>query len=255
MQPWLKRSVIKTNQFINMKNHLKIAVLCLTLSMGLVACTEKVETPAPELTAAPTENFMARYAVPLTTGRHNGEEMIVDSANASLTNVAQLKPAIVQIVQAAVDGKINNYPDDDSIVEKDPMTFLQRVITKWDANGGLKFEAKDLGMAAEIVYDGKASGNHSVLTPKFIDLIWVDHTDIYPDRRMARIHMKDLGTYKVQANGVSVGLVEYLQARQFENYVINVETSRGVHYVKSFDESAQLQMMVDQGQIAEIEVK
>ena len=104
---------------------MKNALLILSLGIGLSACQpdEKLTVDAPQ---APLETFSARYIVPLTEGRLNGEHEIVDKSLITRTNLAEFKPALMRIVQDAYDGKIGTYPDGYTDKKGDPTTFLKR---------------------------------------------------------------------------------------------------------------------------------
>jgi hypothetical protein len=235
-----------------MRNCLKTAWVGLALTLALVACSEKEGPQQPEKPLTPSEKFTARYIIPLTTGRQNGEHEIVDPRHAAQTNIAQLKPTILEVVKAAMAGKISSYPDDDKQDIQSPMTALPKAIAQWEQNGGPKVTENELAVSLEVGFDGVVAQGYTKLAFSYMDLIWVDPTEQYPDRRMARIHKKDLTPFHVQKNGTSMSLSTYIQEREFQSYVIGVAQGDEYKGVKTFAASDDMQQLIEQGQIAEI---
>ena len=235
-----------------MKKLLKSAWVLLTLTLVLSACTEKEAPTEPQIPVATGESFTARYGVPLTTGRANGENQVVDVAHATATNVAELKPVITKIVQDALDGKLATHPDGDEPKDKDPKTHLQGVVAQMAADGRPEPKLEDMTISLEVNYNGVATKGSAQLTPASVDLIWVDPAETLPDYLLCRIFMKDLAAYNVQQGAKSIPLATYLQSRAFENYPINVAAGDNTKFIKTFAESTNIQQLLDQGKIAEI---
>lgn len=245
-------SLGKSLQKLRMKKYLKIAFVCCSIGVTTLGCTEKEISNVPQAPVVVTEQFAARYCVPLTKGRENGENQVVDPNHALATNVAELKPAIAKVIQDAMDARIESHPDEGKDKEMDPKTFLQRVISRMSADGRPKPALADMTVSLEVNYDGRAANGHSQLTPASLDLIWVDPAGELPDYLLCRIFVKDLKGYEVQAGGKSVSLETYLQAMSFEAYPINVSVGEDIHRIKSFSEARDMQQLIEQGNLAAI---
>lgn len=235
-----------------MKKYPKIIAALAAIALCAFSCTEKDVPKEPEQPVTPAAAFTARYVVPLTTGRDNGETDVVDAARAATKNVAELKPTLLQVVEAALASKVSSYVDTVETPGKTPTFFLPLAMARTEQNGGSKLAAADMNVSVEVSYGGVVADGHSRLVPQYMDVIWVDPAAVYPDRVMARIFMRDLGGFSVHRGETAMGLVQYLEAMDYERYVTRLSAAASTKYVGSFAASRDVQQRIDQGQIAEI---
>lgn len=231
-----------------MKKLVSKFILFTVLSTLIWSCEAVEENIQPQPEVQKGTAFTARYIVPLTTGRDNGETEIVDAAKAAITNVAELKPVMSQVVQAALEGEIPVYPDFNEDPESNPQTYLQRhydKIAKFSrpiANG-------ELEASFEMEFEGEAFEGYSKMKPTFIDLTFVDSQGEFPDKIMGRVWMKDLVEYKVKKGNSQLTLPQYLENGDFEHYVIGVTSVQDTFRIRTHADARTVQQKLDQGQL------
>jgi hypothetical protein len=242
-----------------LKMYLKTAIAMSVLAMGMAACsftTSKDPGKIPDSTAvAPTPAeptsvaFTVRYGLPLTTGRANCETETVNADHAKTTNVAELRPAIAEVLKAAKAGTINSYPKADGVASGDAKIFLKNALADIGKRNKITVKDDDVLLTAEVTYDGVATEGHSTLTPKSISFHWVDPKDELPELEVAHIMLSEIGDIKVKQGEIMVGLVAYLQGGAFERYVLEIVSPKGSEKVNAFTECKGMQEKIDKGAI------
>jgi hypothetical protein len=216
--------------------------------LGLV-CLSACESDhgiAPEKVLKPTATASARYCVPLTTGRPNGETDIVDPTNASRTNIAELLPTMRQIVADAKSGKIPTYPDAFSTdSENNPKTFMQRTIDRIESTWR-PMSDEELLTGFEMDYNLEAYDGYIKMKPKSLDITFVDSQQIYPDYIICSLKMSDLKDYPVRHGAGTMSLPDYLAEHAFEHYVIRVYAA-DTFGIRTFADSRTVQQQLEQG--------
>ncbi len=216
------------------------------LALVAVSCQTKdnIESTPP----LPKEkSFSARYIIPLTTGRDNGETTIINPANATATNIGEFKPVLREAIEAAIAGKVPTYPTQDRPdAQKDPSTFLKRELALVE-EAGTPVTVDEMLVSLELEYDGQAFEGYSKMSCKFIDLTFVDKANILPDRNMARIYVRDLQGFKVTRGGANLAMPTYLDSRHFEHYVIRVYAPQDTFGIRTHAEARTIQEKLDQG--------
>lgn len=227
-----------------MKKQWLIALSVIGL-LAITSCTEE-QGVTPEKALTPRATASARYIVPLTTGRDNGENTIVDPTNATRTNIAELLPTMKQIVADASSGRINTYPDGDATdPENDPRTFFQRTVQQMES-AWRPIKDGELVTGFELECDLEAYDGYVKVKPKHMDLIWTDSGNTYPDRRMCRLQMADLKNYPVRKGASTMSLPDYLADQAYEHYVIRVYAS-DTFGIRSFADARTVQQQLEQG--------
>lgn len=233
---------------------LKKMLLTAAVTVSLVSCQKTdPEQSLPVIHASGKVAFNARYVIPLTTDAiGNGEEEIVDPIHAKATNTTELNPTFTQIMQDAMNGMLNTYPEEGmEDAENNPSTYLGRILQKIDkpnSPGNLA----SLTQRFEIDYKGTGLSDHSAFQPLGIDIIWVDLGEVFPDKIVGRLKMEELTGYTVQTAQGAVSLNDYLTQGAFEQYVIRVESPADTFGVRSFQESQALMAQIDAGQISNL---
>jgi hypothetical protein len=196
--------------------------------------------------------FTVRYLIPLTTGRDNGETMIVDPVHAQSTNVDELRPVIAQVVDAALKGDVPTYPGDfEEDSQNDPKTYMKR---QFDLVGSTlrPVQAEDMLITLELEYDAEAFKGFSKMNAKFIDLTWADAGKKYPDKNMGRIEIQELERFEVTVGNVKLPLPAYLNRRQFEHYVIRVYAPQDTFGIRTHADALTVQQLLLQGHLDDI---
>lgn len=235
----------------DMKNY-GSKIFLLSLLALLVWSCERNETIVADPPAPKGKEFSARYIIPLTTGRPNGENTIIDAQHAELTNIAELKPVLAEVVAAAKAGKIPTYPKSDETDPKnDPKTFFSRQCDMMTSSGML-LKDEEVLVSLELEYDGQAFDGYSKMMPKYMDLTYIDQNHLLPDYNIARVYMKDLQGFKVTKGLSKIALPAYLQGRDFEHYVIRVYTPQDTFGIRTHADARTVQQNLEQGIITDI---
>lgn len=213
--------------------------------ISLSAC-ESDHGITPEKVLTPRATASARYIVPLTTGRDNGENTIVDPTNAARTNIAELLPTLKQIVADASSGRINTYPDGNATdPQNDPKTFFQRNVQQMES-AWRPIKDGEFVTGFEMECDLEAYDGYVKVKPKLIDLIWTDSGNTYPDRRMCSLRMADLKDYPVRKGASTISLPDYLSDQSYEHYVIRVYAA-DTFGIRNYADARTVQQQLEQG--------
>lgn len=234
---------------------IKIASLLLLSGLALTACqseTKETNTPAPAPTETPapakvTEwDFDARYLVPLNAGRAEADEhTVIDAANAEKTNVAELKPVWTKILADLQAGKLAAHPapgNTDS--ENNPLTYFKRA-AKGAPNGPAT--NKTLADRFEARFKSHAKDGHSTHTLVGIDLTHSPGNDM-PDFQFVTLLPEDLDGYMVGDKTLQA----YLEAMQYESYVLQVTTSNKDVKVSELTQIPGLEDKINKGDLSEL---
>lgn len=229
-----------------MKSYISKMVLLTLVAMSAMAC-EKNEQPQGYEKEAPEKAFLVRYAVPLSTGRQDiGETEIVDASHAQATNVAELRPAMQLVVEAALAGKLANYPDmDDPATSKDAH-FIQKQMEKM-ASKSDAVETSELLTGLEMDFDGLASNGHTTLKPKFIYITFIDKDTLLPDMLMCKIKAEDLMDTPVKVGQSTMPLPQYLARLQYERYLIHFTSEDEEFGIRTFADARTVMQKVESG--------
>lgn len=199
------------------------------------------------------EHFTVCYGAPLGFGLGigSGIDYSLDSSRILSANVGELRPALSKAVEAAVDGKLPTYSDNDAANAKgaDPLKRMPELILSLAETKDFNIKAADLLIEFRIVYEGVAASGKSTLTPQYIDLLWFNPNDLMPNIVVARLLVKDLARYKVKTANGSVTLPAYLTAGNYERLVLEVKSDRGMKQIASYEESKDLQDLILKGDI------
>lgn len=249
MQPLVFPFVIGMYLILKIMNKTLSKLLQLLIIPLVIFSCEKVDEKIhPKEKLASGTSFNAKYIVPLTTGRDNGETEIVDAANAAAKNVAELKPVFTEMVKLALNGDIPSYPDDWEDPEKDPKTFLKRRFDKV-ASSIETANIEDLNLSFEMSFEGEAFDGYSKMTPEYIDITYVDHANEHPDQILGRVYMKDLNNIYVSKGESKLPLPNYLETRDFEHYVIRVYTPQDSFGIRTHADARTVQQKLEQGML------
>lgn len=250
MQPFPFKPVIGEIHIAMKKTCVRL-LMFLALGLAIVGC-QSPETVQPEAPAPKGRTFAARYIIPLTTGRPNGEADIIDAQHAEATNIAELRPVFAEVVAAAKAGTIPSYPTQgDPDPENNPKTYLQR---QWDhmVGSGQPVSDENFLVGFELEYDGQAFDGYSKLKLRHIDLTWVDPGNVFPDFNLCRVAASDLQQFKVQKGRGKVPMDKYLEDRQFEHYVIRVYAPQDTFGIRTHADARTVQQKLDQGILDDI---
>ncbi|MFN8397386.1 MAG: hypothetical protein U0176_22375 [Bacteroidia bacterium] len=200
----------------------------------------------PEKILKPTATASARYVVPLTTGRPNGETDIVDPTNATRTNIAELLPTMRQIIADAKLGRIPSYPDAYSTdSENNPKTFMQRALKKIESTWR-PVSDQEMLTSFEMNFDLEAYDGYIKMKPTCLDVTFVDSKQMYPDYIVCSLKMSDLKDYPVRHGAGTMPLPDYLAEHAFEHYVIRVFAA-DTFGIRTFADSRTVQQQLEQG--------
>lgn len=234
-----------------MKKHISRIIILSLFALSVAAC-EKTEQPTGYEKEAPETKFLARYAVPLSTGRvETGESGIVDAAHAAQTNMAELRPAMQQLVQASLAGEIPNYADYDAPEVKDERNFLKRSMDRIAANTD-PVQESELLTGFEMEFDGVAKNGRSTLTPKAIYITYIDKDLEYPDKIMGMVKAEDFANIKVNVGQSSISLPEYLSRLQYERYLIHFTSDKEEFGIRTFEDARTVTQKVESGIVENI---
>jgi hypothetical protein len=235
----------------NMKKNISKIIALAFMAIAVLAC-ERNEQPTAYEKETPEMRFVVRYAVPLSTGRADiGETEIVDAAHAAQTNVAELRPAMQQLVEAALAGNIPNYPDYEDPATSQEHNFLKASMDKFAANTD-PVQTSELLTGFEMEFDGIAKNGRSTLVPKNVFITYIDKDLVFPDKLMGKVEAKDLAGIKVAVGKSSISLPEYLARLQYERYLIHFTSDKEDFGIRTFADARTVMQKVESGIVENI---
>jgi hypothetical protein len=222
---------------------MKIASLTLiwgTFSLLCIAMASSVHAQAP----APT--FEVKYIIPLSTGDITNYE-VIDSANAARTNMAQLRPAIIRLLDAMQAGTMPSHPTADGLdSENNPKTFYRRVSDAFDKRGQGPISTASLCASIDCIFTGKISDGHAVLTLKSIDFVHIPPGDDMMSYVLFSAQPEELDAYKIGKKPLKA----YLESRKYESY-INWVSVNGINTsINDLDDAVRFQKKLDKGDLS-----
>ena len=192
------------------------------------------------------QSFEVQFAVPLSTGNDFDYEL-VDSANAFRTNVSQLRPAIIQLLDDMHSGKMPSHPTAGNADDQnDPKTYYSRLANGFEKRGKGPVCTASMSGTIDAIFTGQIQKGHAVLTLKSIDF-----THCPPDNDMVSYllfsaHPDELGAYKVGKKSLKT----YLESQKYECYVVAVTVNGTRTLITDMDDSAKFRNKIDKGDLS-----
>ena len=219
------------------------ASLMLLWGLFLLVCCGFATRVAAQTAA---QSFEVQFSVPLSIGDDFAYEML-DSAEAAQTNVSQLRPVIIQLLDDMQSGKMPSHPTaDGKDSQNDPKTLYSRVVTNFVKRGGSPVCTATMSGSIDLVFTGQIQKGRSVLTLKSIDF-----THCPPDNEMVRYALfsaypDELGAYKVGKKG----LVPYLVAQKYESYPISITVNGTRTVIEDMEDAAKIRNKLNKGDLS-----
>ncbi len=194
----------------------------------------------------PSQTFDVKYIVPLSTGDHFDYE-VIDSANASRTNVALLRPAIIKLLDAMQAATMPSHPTADaSDSQNNPKTFYSRVAASFEQRGKGPICTASLSVSIDCIFTGQIQNGHTILTLKSIDFTHVPPGDDMVSFVLFSAHPDELGAYKVGKKPLKA----FLESRKYESYVVSITVNGAKTEINDLDDSVRFQKKLDKGDIS-----
>lgn len=234
-----------------MKKLVTAALAAVLLMPFLQSCSEK-NTPEAQTPAVQAKNFTFVERVPLKEAREGvGEGEILDPGKLTSQNIAMLQPTFQKIAGDVLTGKYEGYPIMEEDPDQDPKTFIQRFIDS-KRKKGLDISPKHISQCLEIASVGSALDGKSSKEVEWVYFIWMDVDGQFPDMNLFKIRLENFRNYEVQTASGTVSFVDYIKALNYERYAIRTEMDERGYGVRTYDESRQMTLMVEEGRIDEI---
>ncbi len=192
------------------------------------------------------QTFEVQFAVPLSTGDDFNYEL-VDSANALRTNVSQLRPVIIKLLDDMQAGTMPSHPTaDNPDSENNPLTYFGRVASGFEKRGNGPVCTASMSGTIDVIFTGQIQNGHTVLTLKSIDFTHCPPNNDMVIFLLFSAHPDELEAYKVGKKSLKA----YLESQKYETYVTAITVNGTRTLIEDMDDSAKFRNKLNKGDLS-----